>query len=115
MIWHFNAMLTMNLPVMVIWWHLAMGQSACHSKPTFKPERVCVNSSYFTTDSRPGSTTSTRKKSMCLAVMESPHTLKANQNAGTKIKPCSSYPDRVISHLSLLAGDVATNPVPGID
>ena len=107
MIWHFIAMLHMNLPVMVIWWHLAMGQSAHHSKPTFKPECVCVNCFYFTINSWPGSI---RKTSMCLTVMVSPDTHKASRRT---IMLCS-YPGRVISYLLMLAGDVETNPGPGI-
>ena len=106
--WHFNAMLHMNLPVMVIWWYLAMGQSASHSKPTFKPQRVHF---YFTTDSWPDGTTDTN---ICLAVMESPHSHKTSQRTSTRFKPSSSYPGRVISRLLLLAGDVETNSGPGI-
>ena len=87
-----------------------MGQSARHSKPTLKPEHVHVNCFYFTTDSWPGSTTSTRKNGICLAVMESPHVHKASRKAGTKL---SSYPGGVISRLLMLAGDVETNPGPG--
>ena len=92
-----------------------MGESAHHSKPTFTPECVHVNNSYFTTDSWPGSTTNTRKKSICLAVMESPYTHKASQRTSSKFVLCSSYPGGVISHLLLLAGDVETNPGPGND
>ena len=90
-----------------------MGQLACHSKPTLKAKRFHVNCFYFTTDSWPGSTTSTRKKSMCLAVMESPHTHTDSQRTRTKLKVCNSNPCRLVSLILMLAGDIETNPGPG--
>ena len=105
------ALFNFTLPVMVLWWHLAISQSSNY--PTyFKPKRFYrnhYNCSYYWP--RHSSFAKEGGSKVAVVVMVSPHKQKCDQKSNTKFK---AYESSVNSHLLMLAGDVEPNPGPGM-
>ena len=109
-LWNVIALFSLTIPLMLIWWHLAISQTSNY--PTyFKPKHFYkkhYNCSYDWP--RNSSFAHEGGSEVAVVVMVSPHKQKCDQKSNTKFK---AYESSVNSHLLMLAGDVESNPGPG--